>query len=102
MSVPEARRLNELETKIAQLKKRLAETVLESEVTKEALAESGSRTSQARIGTAGAVDEALRATSPQIGGDDASVRYDARADGNEPLREQLSVWHTGIVDMVIT
>lgn len=37
MSVPEARRLKELETENARLKKLLAETLLEAEVTKEAL-----------------------------------------------------------------
>jgi putative transposase len=37
MSVPEARRLKELETENARLKKLLAETMLEAEVSKEAL-----------------------------------------------------------------
>lgn len=37
MSVPEARRLKELEAENARLKKLLAETMLEAEVTKEAL-----------------------------------------------------------------
>lgn len=37
MSVPEARRLKELETENARLKKLLAETLLENEITKEAL-----------------------------------------------------------------
>ncbi len=37
MSVPEARRLKELEAENARLKKLLAETLLENEVTKEAL-----------------------------------------------------------------
>jgi putative transposase len=37
MSVPEAKRLKELEVENARLKKLLAETMLEAEVTKEAL-----------------------------------------------------------------
>jgi putative transposase len=37
MSIPEARRLKELEAENARLKKLLAETLLEAEVTKEAL-----------------------------------------------------------------
>jgi putative transposase len=37
MSVPEARRVKELETENARLKKLLAETMLEAEVSKEAL-----------------------------------------------------------------
>lgn len=37
MSIPEARRLKELEAENARLKKLLAETMLEAEVTKEAL-----------------------------------------------------------------
>lgn len=37
MSIPEARRLKELEAENARLKKLLAETILEAEVTKEAL-----------------------------------------------------------------
>ena len=37
MSVPEARRLKELETENGRLKKLLAETMLEAEVSKEAL-----------------------------------------------------------------
>jgi putative transposase len=37
MTVPEARRLKELETENARLKKLLAETLLENEITKEAL-----------------------------------------------------------------
>jgi putative transposase len=37
MSVPEAKRLKELEAENARLKKLLAETMLEAEVTKEAL-----------------------------------------------------------------
>ena len=37
MSVPEAKRLKELETENARLKKLLAETLLENEITKEAL-----------------------------------------------------------------
>lgn len=37
MSVPEARRLKELEAENARLKKLLAETMLEAEVTKESL-----------------------------------------------------------------
>lgn len=37
MSVPEAKRLKELETENARLKKLLAETMLEAEVSKEAL-----------------------------------------------------------------
>jgi putative transposase len=37
MSVPDAKRLKELETQNARLKKLLAETLLEAEVTKEAL-----------------------------------------------------------------
>ena len=37
MSVPEAKRLKELESENARLKKLLAETMLESEIVKEAL-----------------------------------------------------------------
>lgn len=37
MSVPDARRLKELESENARLKKLLAETLLENEITKEAL-----------------------------------------------------------------
>ena len=37
MSIPEARRLKELEAENARLKKLLAETMLEAEITKEAL-----------------------------------------------------------------
>ena len=37
MSVPDAKRLKELESENARLKKLLAETLLESEITKEAL-----------------------------------------------------------------
>jgi putative transposase len=44
MSVPEAKRLKDLETENSRLKKLLAEQVLENEVIKEALRKSGERT----------------------------------------------------------
>ena len=52
MSVPDAKRLKELETENARLKKLLAEHVLENEVTKQALRKSGERTGSARVGAA--------------------------------------------------
>ncbi len=50
MSVPEAKRLKELESENARLKKLLAETMLESEIVKEALKKSGSRTGKEGTG----------------------------------------------------
>ena len=47
MSVPDAKRLKVLETENARLKKLLAETLLENEMTKEALQKSGERASSA-------------------------------------------------------
>lgn len=47
MSVPDAKRLKELESENARLKKLLAETLLENEITKEALRKSGERASPA-------------------------------------------------------
>lgn len=44
MSVSDARRLKELEVENARLKRPLAESMLENEVTKEALRKSGERT----------------------------------------------------------
>jgi len=44
MTVPEAKRLRELETESARLKKLLAESLLEIEVTREVLRKSGDRT----------------------------------------------------------
>jgi putative transposase len=50
MCVPEAKRLKELESENARLKKLLAETMLESEIIKGALKKSGSRTGKTGTG----------------------------------------------------
>jgi putative transposase len=50
MSVSDAKRLKELELENARLKRLLAESMLENEVTKEALRKSGERTCTARAG----------------------------------------------------
>lgn len=50
MSVPDAKRLKELETENARLKKLLAEQVLENEVIKDVLRKSGERTGSTRAG----------------------------------------------------
>jgi putative transposase len=50
MSVPNAKRLKELETENAQLKKLLAEQVLENEVIKDALRKNHRRTGPTRTG----------------------------------------------------
>ena len=50
MSVSDAKRLKELETENGQLKRLLADALLENEVTKEALRKSGERTRTARAG----------------------------------------------------
>jgi putative transposase len=52
MSVPDAKRLKELETENGRLKKLLAEQVLENEVIKDALRKSGERTGATRAGAA--------------------------------------------------
>jgi putative transposase len=52
MSVPEARRLKELETENGRLKKLLAGQVLENEVIKDACEKSGNRTGPSRAGAA--------------------------------------------------
>ncbi len=52
MSVPEAKRLKELEAENTRLKKLLAEQVFENDVIKDALRKSGDRTGQARAGAA--------------------------------------------------
>src|SRR4051812_6501704 len=51
MSISDAKRLRELETENARLKKLLAESVLENEVAREALRKNGDRSSAARAGT---------------------------------------------------
>jgi putative transposase len=51
MSVSDAKRLKELELENARLKRLLVESMLENEVTKEALRKSGERTCTARVGT---------------------------------------------------
>ena len=50
MSVSDAKRLRELETENTRLKKLLAESILENEVTREALRKSGKRTVTPRVG----------------------------------------------------
>ena len=50
MSVPDAKRLKELTTENARLKKLLAESLLENEVTREVLRKSGNRTSASNGG----------------------------------------------------
>ena len=50
MSVPEAKRLKELDAENARLKKLLAESLLENEIIKEALRKSGERTGSLRTG----------------------------------------------------
>lgn len=50
MSVSDAKRLKELESENARLKKMLAESMLEIEVTREALRKSGERTLPSRAG----------------------------------------------------
>ena len=50
MSVPDAKRLKELETENGRLKKLLAEQVLENEVIKDVLQKSGERTGSTRAG----------------------------------------------------
>ena len=50
MSVPEAKRLKDLESENSRLKKLLAEQLLENEVIKEALRKNGERTGPARAG----------------------------------------------------
>ena len=51
MSVSDAKRLKELETENARLKKLLAESILENEVAREALRKNGDRIGTARAGT---------------------------------------------------
>jgi putative transposase len=51
MSISDAKRLKELETENARLKKLLAESVLENEVAREALRKNGDRSGEARAGT---------------------------------------------------
>lgn len=63
MSVPEAKRLKELEIENARLKKLLAETMLESEIVKEALRKSGNRTGQTRTGAVHSRQGAERTSS---------------------------------------
>ena len=50
MSVPEAKRLKDLESENGRLKKLLAEQLLENEVIKESLRKNGERTGPARAG----------------------------------------------------
>lgn len=50
LSVPEAKRLKELESQNVRLKKLLAETMLENEIIKEALQKCGRRTGKTRTG----------------------------------------------------
>lgn len=50
MNVSDAKRLKDLEVENARLKKLLAESLLENEVTKEALRKSGKRTIPTRVG----------------------------------------------------
>ena len=57
MEVSDAKRLKVLESENARLKKLLAESMLENEVTREALRKSGRRASSTRVG---ALDEATR------------------------------------------
>ncbi|WP_397293131.1 IS3 family transposase [Pandoraea sputorum] len=78
MSVPDAKRLNELEAENARLKKQLAESLLENEVTREALREkSGERSLSER--------RALRV----IGMSAIAYRYQPAPDRNQALRAQI-------------
>nr|WP_224787018.1 IS3 family transposase [Pandoraea sputorum] len=78
MSVPDAKRLNELEAENARLKKQLAESLLENEVTREALRKkSGERSLSER--------RALRV----IGMSAIAYRYQPAPDRNQALRAQI-------------
>ena len=62
MDVPDAKRLKSLEAENTRLKKLLAETMLENEVVKEALRNSGSRTASSGAGAVDADEGSLSAT----------------------------------------
>ncbi len=76
MSVSDAKRLKELETENGRLKKLLADSLLENEVTREVLRENGDRTSTARGGA---------------GDGDARPERTARPDGRPQERVGAAV-----------
>lgn len=68
MSVSDAKRLKELETENARLKKLLAEAMLENEVTREALRKSGEGSGTSRAGSPSNGPRLERASCPACGG----------------------------------
>ncbi len=90
MSVPEAKRLKELESENTRLKKLLAETMLENEIVKEALKKSGSRTGKTGTGAVhgrqGAESASCFAGRPD---ESECVALQPAPDRNQALRERI-------------
>jgi len=83
MNVSDAKRLKELTTENARLQKLLAESLLENEVTREALRKSGSRTSAAPVGAAHDCPGAQRAAGSGRGQDERVLAAVSASTGPE-------------------
>nr|WP_231672127.1 IS3 family transposase [Ralstonia pseudosolanacearum] len=91
MSVPDARRLKELEVENARLKKLLAESVLENEVTREALRKKVVSAPSRRDVVRHMIHRGLseRRALRVIGMSASAYRYEPAPDRNQALREQI-------------
>ncbi|HEX5755385.1 MAG TPA: IS3 family transposase [Arenimonas sp.] len=91
MSVSEAKRLRELETENARLKKLLAESMLEIEVTREVLRKklvsAPARREQVRYMMSRGLSERRALAAVQMSA--SALRYEPRPDRNVELREQI-------------
>ncbi len=90
MSVPDAKRLKDLEAENTRLKKLLAEQVFQNDLIKDALQNNGERTGAscagARVDAGGASERCALAA---IGMSASALRYCPREDRNVELRERI-------------